>query len=270
MTNTLISSGCKSPVSRSDSSASSLLAGQPVGQDKVGEAASEGGPEGDRPTRRSSVPTGCWLWVDGRLFTLPPDRDSFKLELEGRSESSGQVTSRVPITGRVAPPASDPPDSLRTGAARWDSRFMESHDRWVVKARINTRHLSWNEIWVVWKALGLGVLSNDVNLKRSAAFEYLNRHLLGLEAAAAGTWGDEQRAASDHAAAGSSHHRAREVEAEDEGLAGRGPRTRDLAEKDQNPAIEKAGRAEEEASEVRDKDQADKNKGTAKPEGGAP
>jgi hypothetical protein len=202
---------------------------------------------------------GGFLRADGRLFTLPQDRDSFTLAEADRMMPGGEATL-VPLKGPVTLPS-----SIKSVIQRTNGSFMASHDRWVVEARIQVTHRSRYEHRIVSKALDLGYTHDGINIKRSVAFEYLNRRRQLLEEA--------HRDDPDRPNFESSHL----YMGEDDDAAGvhldSALRAHVAQELSREAAIEKERRKAREAKDARGKDKVDKgdkNKGSYKPKGEAP
>jgi hypothetical protein len=120
---------------------------------------------------------GKFLAQDGRVFDPPSERESFTLAEADRCMKMGK-SMLEPLRGPVTMG-----DSIRSVVQRTSGGFVSSHDRWVIEARIEPTHRSRYEHRVISKALDLAYAYDGVNLKRSVAFEYLNRRRQLLEEA---------------------------------------------------------------------------------------
>jgi hypothetical protein len=118
-----------------------------------------------------------FLAQDGRVFDPPSERESFTLAEADRCMKMGK-SMLEPLRGPVTMG-----DSIRSVVQRTSGGFVASHDRWVIEARIEPTHRSRYEHRVISKALDLAYAYDGVNLKRSVAFEYLNRRRQLLEEA---------------------------------------------------------------------------------------
>ena len=55
------------------------------------------------------------------------------------------------------------------------TEFETAHDKRVLNSKVDPTHRSVHEHWVLLRAFKLAVAVDRLNIKRSAAFEYLNR-----------------------------------------------------------------------------------------------
>ena len=115
--------------------------------------------------------------ADGRVFSLPSDAATITLADADRLMVAAPPALR-PLRG---PPTVG--DSIRDIANRTSGGFVAAHDRWVVEARIELTNRSRYEHKVFSRALQLGFQFDGINIKRSVAFEYLNRRRQLLEEA---------------------------------------------------------------------------------------
>ena len=111
----------------------------------------------------------AFLKADGRVFNLPVDAAAITLA------DADRLMGAAPT---VLHPLRGPPtvgDSIRDIANRTSGGFVAAYDRWVVEARIELANRSRYEHKVLSHALQLGFQFGGINIKRSVAFEYLNR-----------------------------------------------------------------------------------------------
>lgn len=120
---------------------------------------------------------GHFLKTDGRCFNAGSDVEGLSLARADALMLAGP-SSLPPLRG---PPTLD--DSIKSIMLRTGGGFVASHDRWMIEAKMELTNRSRYEHKVLSRALDLAYGWDGLNIKKSRAFEYLNRRRQLLEEA---------------------------------------------------------------------------------------